>query len=204
MRRCSGSWSETGRGTSGGRAAWGGPRRSASTPPRRGFATTGARPPAGHVSDRRVQGRTGTGSNGFSERHQPSAHQPSRRDAHGSHGPDRPSLVRHSTRQVNEMKLTGNYHDATIAKIPIGDSTLTLVVDLNDHWNDGQSIRRTLIFYNVRNIEALGRRFGVDDQDLSPSTIEILEVSRCGPDEYSVDLCPIGSLTILAKGLSEA
>lgn len=105
---------------------------------------------------------------------------------------------------VKRMRLSHNYHDAVLRAVEVGDRRLTLVIDLNPHWNNRVARQCHLFFEGVRNMgEVLGQ--------LGRSTVacsfdvgaEIVGIVRDDDGRIVVDVMGVGPVHIDCKNIRE-
>jgi hypothetical protein len=97
-----------------------------------------------------------------------------------------------------------NYHDGTLLQVRFSGSNVTLIVELNPHWNNQNAERCCLFFYDVKNIDELRLSFhcGSEDTECFPKD-EIIGILKSSNGEFLVDLVKTGPVTILCHGMSE-
>jgi len=102
------------------------------------------------------------------------------------------------------LKLKHEYHDAALSAVRLTGGDLTLVADLDGHWNNKCEQRAYLTFHNVKNMDAVRARFslavGESSTDLSDDIIAVVKVDKT---RYLVDLSKAGALEIDCRGVSE-
>lgn len=102
------------------------------------------------------------------------------------------------------MKFQNNYHDATLPEVRISGDELTLVADLNGHWNNKCPQRACLMFHNVKNLSEVCETLGLDAADGKHQyNDEIIGILKTDNTKYLIDLANAGGMRIDCRGLSE-
>ena len=102
------------------------------------------------------------------------------------------------------MKLQNNYHDASLSRVRISGDELTLVADLDGHWNNKCAQRACLLFHNVKNIHEVCETLGVPAADGQHQyNDEIIGIMKTDKTEFLIDLADARALRIDCRGLSE-
>ncbi len=84
------------------------------------------------------------------------------------------------------------------------DGNLTLVVDLDGHWNHQCAERAFLTFHHVRNLDTVRAVFQALPEDVSVSfNDEIIGIAKLDKTRYLVDLRRAGALELDCRGVSE-
>lgn len=102
------------------------------------------------------------------------------------------------------MKLRNEYHDATLVAVRISGDQMTLVTELDGHWNNQCEQRAYLVFYSVKNLVDLCATLGIAKTDGETKyRDEIIGVVKVDKTQYRVDLQVTQTLEIDCRGLSE-
>lgn len=102
------------------------------------------------------------------------------------------------------MKVQNNYHGATLSEVRIFGDELTLVADLDEHWNNKCARRACLIFHNVKNLADVCDRLGLEfSNGKYPYNDEIIGLLKTDKTMYLIDLAKARELRIDCRGYSE-
>ena len=84
------------------------------------------------------------------------------------------------------------------------DADVTLVVDLDGHWNHQCSKRAFLTFHHVKNLDAVRAVLQAHPEEVAVSLCdEIVGIVKRDKTTYQVDLHRTGSLKLDCQGISE-
>lgn len=84
------------------------------------------------------------------------------------------------------------------------DGDVTLVVDLDGHWNHQCAERAFLTFHHVRKLDAVRAVLQADPEEVVVSlNDEIIGIAKLDKTKYLVDLQHAGALELNCRGLSD-
>lgn len=120
------------------------------------------------------------------------------------------SIARHRTgirgqiTRVKRLRLSHNYHDAVLRAVEVGDRRLSLVIDLDPHWNKRVAEQCHLFFEGVRNMgEVLGQLGQSTDPCSFDVGAEIVGIVRDDDGRIVLDVMGVGPLYIDCKSVRE-
>lgn len=102
------------------------------------------------------------------------------------------------------VKLQHEYHDAQLASVSFNDDDVTLVAELDGHWNHQCPERAFLTFHGVKNLTEVRIKLAAPiEQGDAKLNDEIIGIRKLDKTRYLVDLHHAGALEIDCRGLSE-
>lgn len=105
---------------------------------------------------------------------------------------------------MKRIRLQHQYHDASLKSVKFNDPDVTLVADLDGHWNNKRAERAYLTFHSVKNIAEVRATLSArPDEDVMEVNDEMIGVVKLDKTRYLVDLHRVGSLVLDCRGISE-
>lgn len=105
---------------------------------------------------------------------------------------------------MKRIRLQHEYHDGSLRSVRFNDADVTLVVDLDGHWNHQCAERAFLTFHNVKNLDVVRAVLQAHSEDVVVSfNDEIIGIAKLDKTMYRVDLHRTGTLELDCRGISE-
>ena len=105
---------------------------------------------------------------------------------------------------MKRIRLQHEYHDGSLKSVRFCDADVTLVVDLDGHWNHQFAERAYLTFHHVKNLDAVRAVFKAHPEEVAVSfNDEIIGIAKLDKTQYVVDLHRTGALELDCRGISE-
>lgn len=105
---------------------------------------------------------------------------------------------------MKRIRLQNEYHDGSLKSVRFRDADVTLVVDLDGHWNHQCAERAFLTFHHVRNLDAVRAVLQAYPEEVAVSlSDEIIGIVKLDKTTYLVDLHRTGALELDCRGISE-
>jgi hypothetical protein len=105
---------------------------------------------------------------------------------------------------MKHHKLQHNYHDASLAEVRFNDDELTVVADLDEHWNNQCAERAYLIFHQVKNMDEVRTQLAEKPSGVYAGIPdEIIGIEKRDKTHYLIDFHRAGGVTIECRGFSE-
>ena len=105
---------------------------------------------------------------------------------------------------MKRIRLQHQYHDGSLRSVRFKDSDVTLVVDLDGHWNHQCPERAFLTFHHVRNLDAVRAVLQVSPEEVEVNmNDEIIGIAKSDKTTYLVDLNHAGALKLDCRGITE-
>ena len=105
---------------------------------------------------------------------------------------------------MKRIRLQHEYHNGSLKSVRFSDGDVTLVVDLDGHWNHQCAERAFLTFHHVRNIDAVRAVFQAHPEEITVNyRDEIIGITKLDKTKYLVDFQLAGTLELDCRGVSE-
>ena len=105
---------------------------------------------------------------------------------------------------MKRFRLQHQYHDGSLKSVRFSDRDVTLVVDLDGHWNHQCAERAFLTFHHVRNLDVVRAVLKADPEEVVVSlNDEIIGIAKLDKTTYLIDLHRAGALKVDCRGVSE-